>query len=70
MDPELFHPGRGESTAAAEAVCAGCPVRVDCLEYALAAGEKFGIWGGVSQKARRRIKRARGHAAATRGTAA
>ena len=70
MDPELFHPDRGESTAAAKAVCASCPVRDDCLEYALDAGEKLGIWGGASAKARRRIKRARHQTAADRGTAA
>ena len=37
----------------------GCVVREDCLEYALANGEKFGIWGGMSERERRRIRRAR-----------
>ncbi|MDQ5944332.1 MAG: WhiB family transcriptional regulator, redox-sensing transcriptional regulator, partial [Patescibacteria group bacterium] len=47
-DPDLFFPERGASTKEAKAVCQGCVVREDCLEYALANGEKFGIWGGCS----------------------
>jgi WhiB family redox-sensing transcriptional regulator len=59
VDPELFFPERGTSTVEAKAVCRGCEVRMDCLEYALAAGEKFGIWGGMSERERRRIRRTR-----------
>jgi WhiB family redox-sensing transcriptional regulator len=55
-DPELFYPGRGESCREAKAVCAGCPVRVECLEYALETGEKLGIWGGASERERRRLR--------------
>ncbi len=40
-------------------MCRGCVVREDCLEYALANGEKFGIWGGLSERERRRIRRMR-----------
>jgi len=40
-------------------VCRGCVVREDCLEYALANGEKFGIWGGLSERERRRLRRQR-----------
>ncbi len=40
-------------------MCAGCVVKVDCLEYALENGEKFGIWGGASERERRRIRRQR-----------
>ncbi len=57
--PDLFFPERGASTREAKAVCAGCPVRVDCLEYALEAGEKFGVWGGKSEKERRTLRRHR-----------
>lgn len=60
LDPELFFPERGESTAKAKAVCAACPVREQCLEYALTNGEKFGIWGGLSERERRRLRRERG----------
>src|SRR5436309_1833767 len=59
VDPDLFFPERGASTKEAKEVCRGCVVRGDCLEYALANGEKFGIWGGMSERERRRIRRAR-----------
>jgi WhiB family redox-sensing transcriptional regulator len=59
VDPDLFFPERGASTREAKDVCRGCVVRVDCLEYALANGEKFGIWGGMSERERRRIRRQR-----------
>jgi WhiB family redox-sensing transcriptional regulator len=59
VDPDLFFPERGASTKEAKEVCRGCVVREDCLEYALANGEKFGIWGGMSERERRRVRRAR-----------
>lgn len=59
VDPDLFFPERGASTREAKEVCKGCVVREDCLEYALAGGEKFGIWGGLSERERRRIRRQR-----------
>jgi WhiB family redox-sensing transcriptional regulator len=59
VDPDLFFPERGASTKEAKEVCRGCVVREDCLEYALANGEKFGIWGGMSERERRRIRRQR-----------
>ena len=59
VDPDLFFPERGASTKEAKAVCQGCVVREDCLEYALANGEKVGIWGGLSERERRRIRRQR-----------
>jgi WhiB family redox-sensing transcriptional regulator len=59
VDPDLFFPERGASTREAKEVCRGCVVREHCLEYALVNGEKFGIWGGMSERERRRIRRAR-----------
>jgi WhiB family redox-sensing transcriptional regulator len=59
VDPDLFFPERGASTREAQEVCRGCVVREDCLEYALANGEKFGIWGGLSERERRKIRRRR-----------
>ena len=59
VDPDLFFPERGASTREAKEVCRGCVVREDCLEYALANGEKFGIWGGLSERERRKIRRRR-----------
>ena len=65
VDPDLFFPERGASTREAKEVCRGCVVREDCLEYALQNGEKFGIWGGMSERERRRIRRQRALARAT-----
>jgi WhiB family redox-sensing transcriptional regulator len=59
VDPELFFPERGVSTSEPKKVCAGCVVKAECLEYALEAGEKFGVWGGLSERERRRIRQQR-----------
>ena len=59
VDPDLFFPERGASTKEAKEVCRGCVVRAQCLEYALENSEKFGIWGGMSERERRRIRRQR-----------
>jgi WhiB family redox-sensing transcriptional regulator len=58
-DPELFFPEKGGSTKAAKKICMACPERIDCLEAALAGEEKFGIWGGLTERERRRILRKR-----------
>ncbi|EUA66068.1 transcription factor WhiB family protein [Mycobacterium xenopi 4042] len=54
--PEAFFPRR-RSTREAKKICLGCEVRAECLEYALAHDERFGIWGGLSERERRRLKR-------------
>lgn len=56
-DPEAFFPEKGGSTREAKRICLGCEVRDECLEYALANDERFGIWGGLSERERRRLKR-------------
>jgi WhiB family redox-sensing transcriptional regulator len=56
-DPEAFFPEKGGSTREAKKVCRTCEVRADCLEYALEHDERFGIWGGLSERERRRLKR-------------
>ena len=56
-DPEAFFPEKGGSTREAKKVCTGCDVRAECLEYALEHDERFGIWGGLSERERRRLKR-------------
>jgi WhiB family redox-sensing transcriptional regulator len=68
VDPDLFFPERGASTREAKEVCRGCVVREECLEFALANGEKFGIWGGMSERERRRIRRQRAMARRQTGT--
>ncbi|WP_456543358.1 MULTISPECIES: WhiB family transcriptional regulator [unclassified Blastococcus] len=55
-DPEAFFPEKGGSTREAKRVCGGCTVRAECLEFALANDERFGIWGGLSERERRRLK--------------
>ena len=63
VDPDLFFPERGASTKEAKEVCKGCVVQQECLEFALSNSEKFGIWGGMSERERRRVRRARALAA-------
>ncbi|MER7081466.1 MULTISPECIES: WhiB family transcriptional regulator [Saccharopolyspora] len=56
-DPEAFFPEKGGSTREAKRICQGCEVRSECLEYALQHDERFGIWGGLSERERRKLKR-------------
>jgi WhiB family redox-sensing transcriptional regulator len=56
-DPALFFPERGEPSSPAKAICMACPVRVDCLNYALSINERQGIWGGTSENERRGLRR-------------
>ncbi|WP_122820061.1 WhiB family transcriptional regulator [Varibaculum vaginae] len=56
-DPEAFFPEKGGSTREAKAVCELCEVRDECLSYALENDERFGIWGGLSERERRRLRR-------------
>ena len=56
-DPEAFFPEKGGSTREAKKVCLTCDVRSQCLEYALAHDERFGIWGGLSERERRKLKK-------------
>jgi WhiB family redox-sensing transcriptional regulator len=56
-DPEAFFPEKGGSTREAKKICTGCEVKAECLEFALANDERFGIWGGLSERERRRLRR-------------
>ena len=58
-DPREFFPTGGSGVAAALRVCAECPVRTECLEYALENRIDQGVWGGASERERRRILRQR-----------
>lgn len=58
-DPEAFFPEKGGSTRDAKRICTTCEVKAQCLEYALQNDERFGIWGGLSERERRRIRRTR-----------
>lgn len=57
LDPNLFHTGRGESTKEAVAVCVGCLVVEQCLKYAMDNMIKVGVWGGTTERQRRRMRR-------------
>jgi WhiB family redox-sensing transcriptional regulator len=57
-DPALFFPSLGSNTAKARAICAICPVREQCLAYALADPESAGVWGGISERERRKMRSA------------
>lgn len=54
-DPESFFPEKGGSTRPAKKICLGCEVRAECLEYALVNEERYGVWGGYSERERRRM---------------
>jgi WhiB family redox-sensing transcriptional regulator len=56
-DPEAFFPDKGGSVWRAKRICQGCEVRTECLEYALDHDERFGVWGGMSERERRKLKR-------------
>ncbi len=56
-DPEAFYPEKGGRNNQAKAVCSRCPVTSECLAYALEHNERFGIWGGVSERDRRRMQK-------------
>jgi WhiB family redox-sensing transcriptional regulator len=57
-DPESFFPEKGCSSREAKKVCVECVVKAECLQYALDHDERFGIWGGLSERERRRLRRA------------
>jgi WhiB family transcriptional regulator, redox-sensing transcriptional regulator len=55
-DLEVFFPGRGEPAEPARRICASCPVRQQCLDYAISHGIVHGIWGGLTQRDRRALR--------------
>ena len=70
LDPELFFPGQGESPAAAKAVCATCSVRTQCATAAtFDRAERHGVWGGLTERDRRRLRQARRRQQAAEGVA-
>lgn len=60
-DPMMWFPAVGESTRRAKAICGECPVRAECLDYALglSGSDDFGIWGGTSERQRRALRKER-----------
>jgi len=62
-DPVVFFADHGHPATVAKAICAGCPVCSECLDFALAGSERFGVWGGMTEKERRVEARRRRQAA-------
>ena len=58
-DTEIFFPANADEEAEALSICATCPVRAQCLDYAIRNRETYGIWGGTTPEQRRRIRRER-----------
>jgi WhiB family transcriptional regulator, redox-sensing transcriptional regulator len=56
-DPEAWFPEKGGSTRLPKLICRGCEVRGECLDYALETDQRFGVWGGLSERERRQLKR-------------
>lgn len=67
---EWFFPERGESLREAKALCRVCPVRHQCQEHAIRHSERFGVWGGLSERERRRFRKAAAGGKSTKGQAA
>ena len=59
LAPEIFYPADEEETGSAKEICGTCPVQEACLEHALSVREKDGIWGGYTERERRRLIRQR-----------
>jgi WhiB family transcriptional regulator, redox-sensing transcriptional regulator len=59
VDPEIFYPASEEESLEAKSVCGDCAVREACLEFALGSRERDGVWGGATERERRRMLRQR-----------
>jgi WhiB family transcriptional regulator, redox-sensing transcriptional regulator len=57
MDPSFFFPENKLDSVTAKSVCAACPVRLECLEFALPQEDLDGVWGGLNERERRRLRR-------------
>jgi WhiB family redox-sensing transcriptional regulator len=58
-DPEAFFPDKGGSVRHGKRICDDCLVMAECLDYALEHDERFGIWGGLSERERRVLRKQR-----------
>jgi len=59
LDPNLFFPRKSDEQKRVIRICLGCPVRLDCLQYALDMPAEYGIWGGTTQEERQQLRRKR-----------
>jgi len=58
-DADMFFSERGDATAKAKKICGACLVQVECLDFAVETVQRWGIWGGMTERERRPIRRAR-----------
>ena len=56
---DMWYPEQGESVEPAKQVCARCPVKAECLDFALETGDRWGVWGALSDRQRRAVRRSR-----------
>ena len=56
VDPDLFFPEIGDDVAGAKRICKACDVKEECLKYSLDNDERFGVWGGLSEHNRRKLR--------------
>lgn len=56
VDPDLFFPEIGDDVAKAKRICKACDVKEECLKYSLDNDERFGVWGGLSEHNRRKLR--------------
>jgi WhiB family redox-sensing transcriptional regulator len=57
LDSSMFFPGHDGDSEPALLVCSGCAVRDECLDFALETRQRYGIWGGTTERQRRRMMR-------------
>ena len=70
VDSELFFPATDEEAGAAKAICETCPVRLACLAFSLERNERFGVWGGLTEKERAKLSPAARESIKRQATAA
>ena len=57
VDPDVFFPASEEDSTQGLRICRGCPVKAECLDWALETRVRYGIWGGATERDRRRLLR-------------
>lgn len=56
-DPDAWFPEKGDSPRLAKLICLSCPIRSECLEWAMRTDDRFGVWGGMTAQERRKLRK-------------